>query len=216
VIRAIVFDLDGTLVDSLPGITDSVNRVLGEMGREPKTPREVRASIGNGVDILARRVLGQRVEEKARAWFVEAFRSDYAETWPEGTTAYSGISDALEKLAASGIPMAIWSNKPHYFTVETVRRIFPGFPFAAVFGERDGIPRKPDPGAASEFLAALGHSVAETAMVGDSPVDMECGQNAGFAKVAVTWGYRDRDQLAAAHPDHWVESPAELPKLSEF
>jgi len=213
VIHAIVFDLDGTLVDSLPGISASVNRVLGEMDLAPHSQAAVRGFVGDGLAMLARRAMGEGASDELVASFVEAFRGDYAATWAEGTAAYPGIPEALAELAAGGVPLAVWSNKPQNFTVATVERIFPAFPFAVVLGEREGVPRKPDPTSAEEIASKLSHPPEEIAMVGDSTVDLESGRNAGFATVAVTWGYHDRDRLAAAGPDHWIESPGDMPAL---
>jgi phosphoglycolate phosphatase len=213
VIRAIVFDLDGTLVDSLPGISASVNRVRDDLGLQAHPQAAVRGFVGNGLAMLARRAMGGDAPDELIASFVEAFRRDYAATWAEGTLAYPGIPEALEKLAAAGVPLAVWSNKPQNFTEATVVRIFPGFRFAAVIGEREGIPRKPDPASAAEIVGKLGYPTEEIAMIGDSTVDIESGCNAGFTTVAVTWGYHDRDRLAAAKPDHWIERPGELPGL---
>jgi phosphoglycolate phosphatase len=213
VIRALVFDLDGTLVDSLPGIAASVNRTMEEMGLAPHSRSAVRGFVGDGLAMLARRALGGGAPDDLVARFIEVFRRDYASTWAEGTTAYPGIAEALERLAAGGAPMAVWSNKPHHFTEETVARLFPGFGFAAVIGEREGVPRKPDPASALEIVAKLGRAAGETAMVGDSTVDIESGRNAGFATIAVTWGYHDRDRLAEAAPGRWIERPGDLPGL---
>jgi len=213
VIRAIVFDLDGTLVDSLPGIAASVNRVLGELDQTAKSLAEVRGFVGDGLETLVRRTLGEGASDELVSRFADAFRRDYATTWVGGTSAYPGIPEALGRLADAGAPLAVWSNKPHNFTEETVARIFPGVRFAAVIGERPGIPRKPDPAAAGEIAAKLGHPPEEIAMVGDSTIDIQSGRNAGFATAAVTWGYHDRDRLAATTPDHWIEGPGEIPGL---
>lgn len=212
--RALVFDLDGTLVDSLPAIAASLNRALADLGHPPHPEPVVRGFVGNGLAVLARRALGGAATDALVAQVTAAFRAEYGRRWAEGTFAYPGIPAALAVLAAR-VPLAVWSNKPHPFTVAMVAGMFPDVPFAAVLGEREAVPRKPDPAAAAELCAALGTPARAIIMVGDSATDIVTARNAGFGAAAVTWGYHDRSQLAAAGPDCWVEAPGELPGLLE-
>jgi phosphoglycolate phosphatase len=204
--------LDGTLVDSLPGIAASLNRVLEAAGVAAYPVETVRGFVGNGVAMLVRRALPAGASDEQVASLARGFRADYGARWAEGSWVYPGVTEVLAELAGR-VPLAVWSNKPHPFTIAMVAGLLPGIPFAAVLGEREGFPRKPDPVCAHELAAALGEPPERIALVGDSVTDMESARNAGFRSVAVTWGYHDREQLAAARPDGWVERPDQLPGL---
>ncbi len=212
VTRALVFDLDGTLVDTLPALAASLNRVLAAAGCPGHPEAAVRGFVGNGVVMLIRRAVPEGVPDGRVAALAREFRADYGARWAEGSWIYPGMHAALAALAGRA-PLAVWSNKPHRFTVAMIDGLFPGIPFAAVIGEREGVPRKPDPASATELVAALGHPPAATTLVGDSVTDILSARNAGFGVAAVTWGYGDRRELAAAGPDRWIGHPAELPAL---
>lgn len=195
---AIIFDLDGTLVESLPGIAASLNRALAAHGLPGHSHAAVRSFIGDGARMLVRRAVPSASPEEPRESMLRFFGSDYAVSWPSGTTVYPGILPLLGNLRARGIPLAVLSNKPHPFTVEIVDRLFPENTFAAVLGNREGLPHKPDPAGALEIAAALGVSPQECTLVGDSTMDLDTAINAGMKSIAVTWGYHDRDRLSAA------------------
>ena len=205
VIRALVFDLDGTLVESLPGIAAALNRALARLGLPTHPEKTVRRFIGRGVAVLAREALPGTPAESRIAELAAAFRTDYADTWRDGTHLFPGVVETLAALQSAAIPMAVWSNKPHEYTVEMVTHLFPDTRFDAVIGLRDGVPRKPDPAAAREFAPLLGHPDEHIAMVGDSLTDIESARNAGWQTIAVGYGYEDPAKLRATHPDHWLD-----------
>ncbi len=196
--KGLIFDLDGTLVDSLPGIAASLNRAMAALGRESHDHLEVRRFIGDGAKMLVRRALGGEAAEELEAETLAAFGRDYGTTWAEGTQIYPGISKLLSELHARGFPLAVLSNKPHGFTTEIVSRLFPTGIFEVVLGQREGLPHKPDPRGALEIAAAFGIDPSDCVVIGDSTMDLETAARAGMRSIAVTWGYHDKDRLAAA------------------
>lgn len=206
----LIFDLDGTLVDSLAGIAASLNRALLIENLPSHSERAVRGYIGNGARILVERAVAPRMDPRQIDRIETAFKADYDTTWPEGTRVFEGISSMLETLAAEGYPLAVLSNKPHPFTLAIVESLFPGIRFSAVLGQRDGIPHKPDPGGALEIAKLLEIPPPACIVVGDSTMDIETARNAGMQSIGVSWGFQDRDLLVAARPDCIVASYVEL------
>ena len=213
VIRALVFDLDGTLVESLPGIATALNRALEKLGLPTHSLENIRRFIGRGVAVLAAEALPKNPTEAQIEQLADAFRAEYADTWQSGTELLPGVPETLARLQSAGMPMAVWSNKPHEFTIEMVALMFPDTRFQAVLGLRDGVPRKPDPASAREITAILGHPAAVTALVGDSLTDLESARNAGWQAIAVGSGYEDPEKLRAAGPEHWLDDITGLPAL---
>jgi phosphoglycolate phosphatase len=195
--RALIFDLDGTLVESLPGIAASLNRALTLHGLPGHGDAAVRGFIGDGARMLVTRALGPgalvHIESTLRC-----FAADYAVSWQLGTRPYEGISDLLADLRQRGVPLAVLSNKPHAFTTEIVAKLFPEHTFAAVLGNREGLPHKPDPSGALELAAILGIAPENCILIGDSTMDLETARRAGMPSIAVTWGYYDRERLLGA------------------
>ncbi len=206
----LIFDLDGTLVDSLDGIAGSLNRVLAARGLPEHSREAVRGFIGNGSRVLIERAVPD-------ATLVDTlendFKADYDKTWRDGTAPYAGIPELLETLKRRGHPLAVLSNKPHPFTVEIVASMFPGIRFASVLGQRAGIPHKPDPRGALEIAAELELASADCIVIGDSTMDLETARRAGMRAIAVTWGYHDRPRLVEAGAEILAENPAELADL---
>jgi phosphoglycolate phosphatase len=205
-----IFDLDGTLVDSLPGIANSLNRALGISGYPGHALSAVRGFIGNGSRVLIERAVAGRAGEDEIDTLEAAFKRDYEKSWPEGTTVYPGVSELLACLAGMGHPLAVLSNKPHPFTTAIVSRVFPEIQFACVLGQRPGIAHKPDPAGALELAEAMGMPPEMLSMVGDSTIDIETARNAGMQAIAVTWGFHDRDRLLAAGAEVMVDTAGAL------
>jgi len=210
VASCLIFDLDGTLVDSLPGIAASLNRALVGTGIGTHTQQAVRGFIGNGSRVLMQRAAGEGAAGILVDELERRFKADYDLTWPDGTCAYPGIHDLLTELQRRGFPLAVLSNKPHPFTVEIVERIFPGLEFAAVLGQRPGIPLKPDPTGAVEILKLLGANAADSMLIGDSTMDLETARRAGMRAIACGWGYHDAGRLMAAGADDFVSDVPQL------
>jgi len=208
--RALIFDLDGILIHSLPGIAASLNRARAAPGPPCHAEPSVRGFIGNGARILATRAAPADADEPLLARLEEAFKNDYRDTWPMASAPYDGVVGMLEELARRGLPLAVLSNKPHPFTTAMVAALFPGIPFAAVVGQRPGVPHKPDPGGVVEIAAALGVAPGDCWMIGDSTMDLATARNSGARAIGVTWGYHDRGALASMGADELLDSPAEL------
>lgn len=196
--RALIFDLDGTLVESLPGIAASLNRALALHGLPGYGDAAVRGFIGDGARMLVTRALGTGALVHIES-MLRCFAKDYAVSWQLGTLPYEGITDLLADLRARGFPLAVLSNKPHNFATEIVAKLFPEHTFAAVLGNREGLPHKPDPAGALEIAATLGIVPQNCILIGDSTMDLETARRAGMASIAVTWGYHDRERLLGAN-----------------
>ncbi len=206
--RGWIFDLDGTLVDSLPGIAASLNAALASLGQDTYEPAQVRTFIGDGAEMLVRRAL-KNTDEHTFAAVLQKFREHYAAHWQDGTEPYAGIQELLEKLRASGDCLAVLSNKPHPFTTNIVKALFPNT-FGWVVGQRPGIPHKPDPTGLWEILHAPSWSAKNAVLIGDSVMDLQTAQAAGIESIAVTWGYHDHNVLLDAKPTHLIEDVSEL------
>lgn len=208
--HGLIFDLDGTLVDSLRGISGSVNHALATSGLPTHPIEAVRGFIGNGARILIERAASPATGEELYLTLEGAFKTHYDVSWPDGTSSYDEITEMLESLQAAGHPLAVLSNKPHPFTETIVAKLFPTVTFACVLGQRAGIPHKPDPAGALEIAKVFGLDPAACAVIGDSTMDIETAQNAGMTAVAVTWGFQDHPRLVEAKADLFADSPAEL------
>lgn len=195
-----VFDLDGTLVDSLPGIAEGLNRALASFGLPPYSPGEVRGMVGRGARLLCAEALHAQLCPGAEAdvdALLAAFGREYSRTWQGGTVPYPGVEGMLRRLAASGFRLAVLSNKPHAVTVPLVQAVFLGVPFDAVLGCSDRFPRKPDPASLLFLVSSWGVEPQEVAMVGDSVHDARTARAAGTRLGLVRWGYPGTGDLAA-------------------
>ena len=208
--HGLIFDLDGTLVDSLNGIAASLNRALAGLGLPTHPPSVVRGFIGNGARILAERAAPMDSGLSLIESLEQTFKEDYEVTWPGGTAPYDGVLELLMTLQDRGYPLAVLSNKPHPFTVTIISRVFPEIHFTTVLGQRAGISHKPDPAGAFEIARSFGLVPEDCTVIGDAIPDLETARNAGMKSVAVTWGFDDRERLIGANPGQIVETPAEL------
>jgi phosphoglycolate phosphatase len=209
----VIFDLDGTLVDSLPGISASLNRTLAAHGLPGHPDAIVRSFVGNGLRNLIERAAPQGSGPSLIESLLGLYRKDYALSWQSGTRTYDGILHLLGELQRDGHPLAVLSNKTHPFTVEMVRETFPAIHFAQVLGQKDHIPHKPAPDGVFQISEALGIGAETCVMVGDSTIDIATAHNAGIRGIAVTWGYHDRARLAEAGAHAVIALPSELPPL---
>ena len=200
--RYIVFDLDGTLVESLPGIAEGVNRALAVMGRAGHTRSAVRRMIGQGARHLCACALGYADEAAAPAEELqtmhEHFRREYPHCWQGSyTVPFPEVRIMLSRLAAQGARMAVLSNKPHEVTAPMVQKLFPTTPFSPVIGHSAEFPRKPSPIALQHIANQWGVDVSQLTLVGDSLHDAHTAANAGCGLALVAWGYADVGPLAS-------------------
>ena len=211
-IKLAIFDLDGTLLDTLGDIAGACNHALTACGCPVHEVGEYKRFVGSGIMNLFRRALPeeQRTEEMVIR-MRNAFIQYYDEHKDDTTQPYPGIEDLLEKLSAKGIALAVASNKYQEATEELVARYFGDYSFASVLGQREGHPIKPDAGIILEAMASCeGVRPDEVIYCGDSDVDMQTGINAGVKTVGVTWGFRSREELAAYSPCLLADNPEEI------
>lgn len=208
--HGLIFDLDGTLVDSLEGIADSLNHALAAAGLPIHPLSAVRGFIGNGARILIERAAPAGADESVIESLEKAFKEHYDLHWPAGTTPYDGISSLLETLQQRGYPLAVLSNKPHPFTTDMVARLFPTIRFSAILGQRACIAHKPDPAGALEIARNFALAPGDCTIIGDSTMDIDTAHNAGMDSIAVTWGFHDRERLIASKPGRIAANPEEI------
>lgn len=210
-IKLLIFDLDGTLADTLPAIRHGVNLTMRRFGYPELTYEQIRSMIGNGARKLIERAMpsGEAADaeyfEKVYATYCEM----YAKTYTETTECYDGISEALETLCRRGYKIAVLSNKQNEFVGTLVRQLLPSGIVSAARGQTE-LPVKPNPAAALLIAESLGADASECAFIGDSDVDIKTARNAGMTSVCCTWGYRDRAYLESFAPDYIINSPSEL------
>jgi phosphoglycolate phosphatase len=208
---AIVFDLDGTLLDTLADIAEAANRVLVQHGFPAHEQDSYRQFVGDGVQVLFERSLPRAACTAERvAACADDFRQAYAECWHIRTHPYDGIEALLSTLVTRNVRLAVLSNKPDNFTKACVREFFRECPFEAVLGQRDGVPRKPDAAGALEIAAVMDLAPDQFLYAGDTAVDMQTAISAGMFPVGVLWGFRPLPELLAGGARAVIERPAEL------
>lgn len=214
--KAVLFDLDGTLLDTLQDLSDSGNAVLAARGFPIHTPDDYRTFIGNGMLNLVRDIfpVGFRpAEGEESEKILLEYREAYARNWQNTTVPFPGIAALLDGLTAAGVPIGVLSNKAHDFTVKCVEAFLPGWSWGVVLGARDGIERKPDPTGAFEAAEILGVTPADCYFIGDSDVDIFTARNAGMFPVGVSWGFRPVSELLEAGAATILETPGDLLNL---
>lgn len=208
-IKNVIFDLDGTLLNTLEDLRDSTNAALRAFGLPERTTDEVRRFVGNGVRLLMIRATPGGEENPQFEEILAYFRRHYAEHCFDQTRPYDGILPMLDRLQESGIGLAVVSNKFDAAVRELCRRYFPD-QIAIAIGEREGIRKKPAPDSVLQAMRELHADPSESLYVGDSEVDIETARNAGIPCVSVTWGFRDRDFLLAHGASALIDDPSEL------
>jgi phosphoglycolate phosphatase len=207
---SVIFDLDGTLLDSMPDIMRVGNRLLLKNGLAQRSREEFRAAVGMGLEELYRRILGPMVP----AGLVERMASEASEAHErveESTAApYRGVTEMLKELSESGVRMGVLSNKPHRAVTGSLERFFPKTCFAAVRGALPGRPVKPGGETALAMLVEMGAKPGETAMVGDGEPDMLVARAAGMVPVGCTWGFTSAERLRELGARHLADCPDEI------
>jgi len=210
--EAILFDLDGTLLDTLEDLADSCNAVLAARGLPTHPTDSYRVFVGDGMENLFRRALpqGRRDDEGEVRACVEAMRVEYGKRWARKTVPYEGIRELLDGIAGRNVAAAVLSNKPHEFTVEMVDRFFGPGRFQAVFGARPGVAKKPDPAAALEVSRILAVPPSRFLYAGDTNTDMRTAVNAGMFPLGVLWGFRGAMELKEAGARTLIAHPGQI------
>jgi phosphoglycolate phosphatase len=207
--RGVLFDLDGTLLDTLQDLCDSANRVLAARGW-PIHPREsYRWFVGEGAHTLIERALpAEHRQPDIVAAVLRDYRKDYAQHWNVATRPYPGIPELLAGLQAGGVALGVLSNKPHPMTVKCIQGYFPGVPFGAILGQRDEVARKPNPAGAHEAAKLMGVDSAAVLYVGDTGVDMATARAAGMFALGAAWGFRPETELREHGAQAIIHHPA--------
>lgn len=211
--KAAIFDLDGTLLNTLEDLWSAVNHTMDKYGYPHRTIQEVRSFVGNGVDRLIMLCLPNGSDDK---YFEDAkleYRRYYAEHSEEKTRPYDGIIDMIDSLENYGIKTAVVSNKIHIATVDLCKKYFPNIKNVCGERESEGIRRKPNPDMVIESARLLGVSLKDTVYIGDSEVDIETSRRAEVDCISVLWGFRDRDYLESVGGKVFAEKPADIIRI---
>ncbi|MFC1764511.1 HAD family hydrolase [Planctomycetota bacterium] len=215
--EAVVFDLDGTLLDTLADLADSLNQVLREKGH-PTHPTEAFCHfVGNGAAKLVSRALpAEKRNDTMAADCLEAFRQVYSQHWNKKTQPYDGVPKLLDALTTNGMAMAVFTNKPQHFAELCVKEFLSRWEFAAIRGQQEGFPLKPDPAGAREIARSLGISTEVCLYLGDSDVDMQTAVNARMHPVGAKWGFRSEEELRMHGAIDVIDHPTDLLQILDL
>jgi len=209
--KLVIFDLDGTLINTIADLGMSTNYALQQLGYPTHDIESYKFKVGNGINNLFRRALpeGEKTDEnvlRVRREFIPYYNAHNTDL----SRPYPGMTELLKELQAQGILMAVASNKYQEATSKIIAELLPSIQFAAVLGQRDGVNIKPDPQIVYDILAVTEIKKEDVIYIGDSGVDMQTGLNAGVETCGVSWGFRSREELESFHPQHIVDSVQEL------
>ncbi|MDO4491273.1 MAG: HAD family hydrolase [Lachnospiraceae bacterium] len=207
--KAAVFDLDGTILDTIDDLADTMNYVLERNGYPLRSRDEVQARVGNGILNLIRRALPEEVSPDRQQELLLQFKEHYGKHCADKTKPYEGIMELLQTLKEKGISLVVVSNKADFAVKELCQQYFPGI-FDVTVGEREGVRKKPAPDSVQEVLHSLPCSAEEAVYIGDSEVDVQTALNVPMAGIFVTWGFRTPETLLQAGAKKLVQKPEEL------
>lgn len=207
-----IFDLDGTLINSLFDLADAMNYALERNGFPTHEREKYRFMVGSGISVLADRamVVPEGTDDDRKAAVLADFNEYYTAHSLDLTRPYEGIAELLGELREKGISCAVLSNKPDAFVGRIIEALFGGFPFAAVWGKREDFPRKPDPASVRAMISSLGVTEDDCLYIGDSNIDMQTAKNAGITAVGVSWGFRPVSELRESGADFIADRPADI------
>lgn len=208
--KAVIFDLDGTLINSLDDIANAMNEALRENGYGTHSVESFKHFIGTGVVNLVKNALPPENSDDERAINAvrESYRTLYEKNYLENTKPYDGITELIKSLKEKGFKIAVLSNKPHNFTVELAEHFFDEFDF--VLGQQDGVPKKPSPAGVNLILNECNLNKEDCIYLGDSGVDMQTAKAAGITAVGVLWGFREKEELLENGADYLISKPHEV------
>lgn len=208
---AVVFDLDGTLLDTLDDLADSMNAVLARFGHPLHEREAYKYFVGDGMDKLVERALPPSERNPSViSHCLKAMQEEYGLRWNRKTRPYPGIPELLDALSGGGIPLTILSNKPHEATVAAVAELLPRWEFRIVLGAKPSLPKKPDPAGALVIAQALGIPPERFYYLGDTGTDMQTAVRAGMTPVGVLWGFRTEEELKDNGASIILQRPADL------
>jgi phosphoglycolate phosphatase len=211
--KGIIFDLDGTLLDTIEDIGESMNEVLETLGYPKYKIQEYKLKVGGGFRGLAINCLPKNADEETISKTIKLFSKIYDKNYLDKTKPYDGINELLDELMNRDILLAINSNKIDEYTNMLVNKFFSKIAFKKVSGEREGVPKKPDPYTTLEIISEMGISKDKVLFIGDTKTDIETANNAGIDSVGVLWGFRDREELNKYGATYIVEKPEEILRL---
>lgn len=208
-IKLIIFDLDGTLLDSVDDLGSAVNLALSKQGFPTHSTASYKYFVGNGVAKLIERAVPKGTSAEVIDAVYRDFSDYYSAHYADKTVPYDGVDALLGELQKQKLLLAVASNKPDIFTKSIISERWNGV-FAAVHGQREEIPKKPNPQIAYNIMKEIGAEKAETLLIGDTNVDIETAKSAGIRSVGCLWGFRTKEELEAAGADFIIEKPSEI------
>ena len=210
--KACIFDLDGTLLDTLEAIAYTTNLTISSINMEPVETEHFKVLVGDGAGKLIERVLKEGGDEELIHYddMLALYHKNFEVHSTFNVKPYDGIRELLAGLKEAGIKIAVFSNKPHQRAIENIESVFGAGYFDHIQGEKPHIRRKPDPTGAYEVMESLGFTKSECLYIGDTNTDMTTGRNAGLDTVGVTWGFRDEEELRSYDPRYIVHHPSQI------
>lgn len=211
-IKLCIFDLDGTLVNTISDLAASVDFAMKKLDLPTHTIEEYTSFVGDGTLLLIKRSLSENLRNdhdvlhQSHAIFTEHYSNHYADT----SSAYDGITETLNDLKSGGVKLCVYSNKPDAFTKAIVTKLFGEDLFDVIIGARDGFPKKPDPTVENNIINSFGLEKENCIHIGDSDVDVITAHNAGIKCIGCTWGFRSRECLESASADYIIDHPCEI------
>ncbi len=209
-IKLVVFDLDGTLVNSVYDLADAVNNVLKRNGFETHKLEEFYHFVGNGTKLLVKRAMPQNASDKLVEKIHNEFLDEYSKHCLDKTVLYDGIESLVDELSKRNIKFAVASNKTDEFTKKIVKKLFPNHSFFEISGFVEGVPKKPSPEIVLNILNKANVSNDEVLYIGDSDVDVQTGHNAKLLVCGCEWGFRGKEELLKSGCDYLLEKPGDL------
>ncbi len=209
-LKGIIFDLDGTLLDTIEDISNAVNSALIEYGLKPHKIEDYKYFVGDGIEQLVERALGKEIKKEKFNEIFSKIKENYGKNWNIKTKPYPYIPEMLDELKKKNVKMAVVSNKPHKFTELTIEYYFGRKYFDPVYGASENYPKKPDPFLAYRVLENFNLSQNEVAYLGDSNTDVIFAKNAGILPIGAAWGFRGVKELQENGAQYIIQNPLEV------
>lgn len=212
-IKGLVFDLDGTLLNTIDDLVDSANYVLQKRGYTIRSLGYCQKALGNGINNFVKQILPDNVDEQVVKEAYQEFLEVYGQRYMMKTKPYEGIVEMFNELVKRGYLLAVVTNKRHEFGVNLIKQHFKEIVFVDVIGEQENLPKKPDPSLLQLVAQEMMISTNQLAMIGDSEIDIQTAHNVNALAIAVSWGFRDEHTLRKENPDYLIELPSEVVML---